>query len=87
MVAPGQDPVLGVARVVRLLVHEAGVVGAMCDDHGFANKGHGVAFTLWKQGGIAQFYTLVLLKSRMTALGRLYGGFKGIVYYGRYYAW
>ena len=30
---------MGVVRVVCLVVHEAGVVGAMCDDHMIANKG------------------------------------------------
>ena len=37
--ACGPDGALGVVRVVCLVVHEAGVVGAMCDDHGVANKG------------------------------------------------
>ena len=45
--------------MVCLVVHEASVVGGICDNHG-------VALALGKPGGIAQFYMLVLLRSNIS---------------------
>ena len=53
----------------QTVVHRAGVVGAMCDNHGVANKGDlWGCFVLRELGGIVRFCMSVLLWSDISVL-------------------